>query len=198
MQQLQTEPQLTLQEYIQLEQETHQKYEYYNGYVYAMAGGSYEHNTINGNIFSEINMKLKGKSCQIMNSDTKLYLENNNSYVYPDAMIFCGEKQRAENYKDAFKNPVVIIEVLSKTTEAYDRGDKFDLYRPLPSLRYYVLVKQEEAKIQVYSRQSPTSLWNIQTIEGLESSLELIISETETLNVSLVDIYDRIDFDKLN
>ena len=194
MQQLQTEPQLTLKEYLQLEQETHQKYEYYNGYVYAMAGGSYEHNTINGNIFIDIGGKLKGKSCQIMNSDTKLYLENSNSYVYPDAMIFCGEKQQAENYKDAFKNPVVVIEVLSSSTEAYDRGDKFDLYRSIPSLRYYVLVKQDEAKIQVYSRQSPTSLWNIQTIEGLESSLELVISETETLNVPLTDIYDRIVF----
>ena len=194
MQQLQTEQQLTLKEYLQLEQETHQKYEYYNGYVYAMAGGSYEHNTINGNIFIDIGGKLKGKSCQIMNSDTKLYLENSNSYVYPDAMIFCGEKQQAENYKDAFKNPVVVIEVLSSSTEAYDRGDKFDLYRSIPSLRYYVLVKQDEAKIQVYSRQSPTSLWNIQTIEGLESSLELVISETETLNVPLTDIYDRIVF----
>jgi len=193
--QQQKQNRLSLEDYIQLEEETHQKYEYYNGYVEAMAGGTYEHNTITTNILSEINMKLKGKQCQIMNSDTKLYLENSNSYLYPDAMIFCGEKERAENYKDAFKNPVVIIEVLSKSTEAFDRGDKFDLYRQLPSLRHYVLVKQDEAKIQIYSRQSPTSLWNIQTIEGLKSSLELVISETETLNIPFVDIYDRIVFE---
>lgn len=187
---------LSLEDYLQLEEETNQKYEYYNGYVEVMAGGSYEHNTITMNISTEINIRLKGKQCQIMNSDTKLYLENSNSYLYPDAMIFCGEKEKAENYKDAFKNPVVIIEVLSKSTEAFDRGDKFDLYRQLPSLRHYVLVKQDEAKIQIYSRQSPTALWNIQTIEGIESSLELVISETITLNIPFIDIYDRIVFEK--
>lgn len=189
------EPILTLEEYLQLEKETKQKYEYYNGYVYAMAGGTYEHNTITGNIFSEINQKLKGKSCQIMNSDTKLYLERNNNYVYPDAMIICGEKEKAANHKDAFKNPVVIIEVLSESTEAYDRGDKFELYRQIPSLCHYVLAKQDEAKIDIYSRQNPASLWNIQTIQDLESSLELVISETETLNIPLRDIYDRIVFE---
>ena len=192
----QRESRLTLEDYLQLEKDTNEKYEYYNGYVEAMAGGSYEHNTINGNIFSDINTKLKGKSCQIMNSDTKLYLENSNTYFYPDAMIICGEREQLDKYTGAFKNPVVIIEVLSKSTEAFDRGDKFDFYRQLPSLRHYVLVKQDEAKIQVYSRQSPTSLWNIRVIEGLESSLDLVISENETLNVPLIDIYDRIVFEK--
>ncbi len=191
-----SEPRLTLAEYLELEKDTQQKYDYYNGYVYAMAGGTYEHNTITGNVFSEINQRLKGKSCQIMNSDTKLYLEKNNNYVYPDAMIICGEKEKAEQHNDAFKNPVVIIEVLSKSTEGYDRGDKFGLYRQLPALRHYVLVKQDEAKIDIYSRQNPTSLWNIQTIEGLESALELVISETETLNIPLLDIYDRIVFEQ--
>ena len=192
----QREPRLTLEDYLQLEKDTNEKHEYYNGYVEAMAGGSYEHNTITTNIVSDINTKLKGKSCQIMNSETKLYLENSNTYFYPDAMIICGEREESDKYTGAFKNPVVIIEVLSKSTEAFDRGDKFDFYRQLPSLRHYVLVKQDEAKIQVYSRQSPTSLWNIRVIEGLESSLDLVISENETLNVPLIDIYDRIVFEK--
>lgn len=194
--QVQKETRLSLADYLSLEEETNEKYEYYNGYVYAMAGGSYEHNTITMNISSEINLKLKGKSCQIMNSDTKLYLENKNSYVYPDAMIICGEKEPAENLKGAFKNPVVIIEVLSESTEAYDRGDKFDLYRELPSLRHYILVKQDEAKIHIYSRQSSTSLWNIRTVEGLENSLDIELSETLTLYIPLADIYDRIEFGK--
>lgn len=188
------ETRLSTSEYIALEQETGEKYEYYNGYVYAMAGGSYEHNTVSGNIFSEINMKLKGKSCQIMNSDTKLYVESSNTYFYPDAMIICGAKEEAENLKGAFKNPVVIIEVLSESTEAFDRGDKFDLYRTLPSLRHYVLVKQTEAKVQVYSRQSPTALWNIRTIEGLENVLDVELSESLKLEIPLSDIYDRIEF----
>lgn len=190
----QRETRLSTSEYISLEQETGEKYEYYNGYVYAMAGGSYEHNTVSGNIFSEINIKLKGKSCQIMNSDTKLYVESSNTYFYPDAMIICGEKEEVKNLKAAFKNPVVIIEVLSESTEAFDRGDKFDLYRALSSLRHYVLVKQSEPKVQVYSRQSPTALWNIRTIEGLESVLDVELSESLTLEIPLSDIYDRIEF----
>ncbi len=194
--QAQAQTRLSLQAYLQLEEDTHQKYEYHDGYVYAMAGGTYQHNTISGNIFSEINQQLKGKQCQIMNSDTKLYLEKSNAYVYPDAMILCGEKESPENYQDAFTNPVVIIEVLSKSTEAYDRGDKFGLYRKINTLRHYVLVKQDEAKIDLYSRQSPTSLWNIQTLEGLESSLELALTETEVLKIPLNEIYDRIVFEQ--
>ncbi|GAB4401632.1 MAG: Uma2 family endonuclease [Microscillaceae bacterium] len=152
-----TQAKLSLEEYLQLEEDTHQKYEYYDGEVYAMAGGSYRHNTISGNIFSEINQRLKGKECQIMNSDTKLYLQKSNAYLYPDAMILCGQKESAESYQDAFTNPVMIIEVLSKSTEAYDRGDKFGLYRKINNLRHYALIKQEEAKIDLYSRQSPTA-----------------------------------------
>ncbi len=193
--QAQVQTRLTLQGYLQLEEDTHQKYEYYDGYVYAMAGGTYQHNTITTNILTEINQRLKGKQCQIMNSDTKLYLEKSNAYVYPDAMIICGKKKSAENYQDAFTNPVVIIEVLSKSTEAYDRGDKFGLYRKINTLRHYVLVKQDEVKIDLYSRQSPTSLWNIQTIEGLESTLELALSETEVLKIPLSEMYDRIEFE---
>lgn len=187
---------LTPDLYLQLEQETGQKYEYYDGWIYAMAGGSYEHNTISGNLFSEINQRLKGRKCQIMNSDTKLYLTQSNAYVYPDAMIICGERKRAEGLQDAFTNPVVVIEVLSDSTEAYDRGDKFGLYRKISTLRHYVLVKQDEAKIDLYSRQSPTSLWNIQTLEGLESVLELALSETEVVQVPLKEIYDRIVFER--
>ena len=187
---------LTVEEYVKLEQETNQKYEFHDGQVYAMAGGTYNHNTISGNIFSSINEFLRGKSCQIMNSEMKLYLESNDTYVYPDSMIICGELERAEHLKDAFKNPVVIIEVLSESTASYDRGSKFGFYRQIRSLRHYILIEQTEVKIDVFSRQSPTSLWDIRGIEGLENNLELVISETETLSIPLRNIYDRITFEK--
>jgi len=186
---------LTVEEYVELEQDTNQKYEFHDGYVYAMAGGTDNHNTITLNISTEIHNRLKGKKCRIKNSETKLWLEDKNKYVYPDAMIICGKQEESENLKDAFTNPVVIIEVLSKSTQGYDRGDKFGFYRAVRSLRHYVLIEQKEAKIDIFSRKSATSLWNIQTIEGLESNLELEIWETETLIISLKDIYYDVVFE---
>jgi len=186
---------LTVEEYVELEQDTNQKYEFHDGYVYAMAGGTDNHNTITLNISTEIHNRLKGKKCRIKNSETKLWLEDKNKYVYPDAMIICGKQEESENLKDAFTNPVVIIEVLSKSTQGYDRGDKFGFYRAVRSLRHYVLIEQKEAKIDIFSRKSATSLWDIQTIEGLESNLELEISETETLIISLKDIYYDVVFE---
>jgi Uma2 family endonuclease len=186
---------LTVEEYVKLEQDTNQKYEFHDGQVYAMAGGTDEHNTIMVNISTELQNRLKGKGCRLKNSETKLWLENKNKYVYPDMMIICGEQEKAKNLKDAFTNPVVIIEVLSKSTQGYDRGDKFGFYRAVRSLRHYVLIEQKEAKIDIFSRKSSTSLWDIQTIEGLESNLKLEISETETLIIPLKDIYYDVVFE---
>lgn len=188
---------LTVEEYVNLEQETNQKYEFHDGYVYAMAGGTEQHNAILVNMYGEIYGALKGKECKLKSSETKLWLENNNKYVYPDAMIICGEQIKAENIKDAFTNPIVIIEVLSKSTSSYDRGDKFGFYRQVRSLRHYVLIEQEKVKIDIFSRQSPTSLWDIRSLEGLENNLELVLSEDEILTISLKDIYNDIVFEKL-
>jgi len=187
---------LTLEEYLKLEQENDQKYEYYDGQAYAMAGGSFNHNIINGNIYTDVNMALRGKKCTAMNSDTKLFIESKNSYVYPDLMVVCGELESSENYTDALINPVIVVEVVSKSTEAHDRSDKFKLYRTVSTLRYYVLIKQDKVQIDVYSRKTLTSLWSIQTIEGVDKSLELIISPIETLIIPLKNIYDKVVFEK--
>jgi len=187
---------LTLEEYLKLEQENDQKYEYYDGQAYAMAGGSFNHNIINGNVYTDINIALRGKECITMNSDTKLYIESSNSYVYPDLMVVCGGLEASENYTDALINPVIVVEVVSKSTEAHDRSDKFKLYRTISSLRYYVLIKQDKIQIDVYHRKTPTSLWSIKTIEGVDKSLELIISPIETLIIPLKNIYDKVVFEK--
>ena len=183
---------LSLDEYLQLEKDRQQKYEYYDGYAYAMAGGSYAHNTIAGNLMLEVGVRLKGKSCQIMNSDTKLYLQTKNSYVYPDAMILCEQRREAEACKDAFTNPVVIFEVLSESTAGFDRGEKFRLYRQIDTLQHYVLLEQDVAKIDVYSRKNPTALWQIRTLEGLTETLDLELPDDMSLAILLEDIYARI------
>lgn len=185
---------LTVEEYVKLEQETNQKYEYYDGEVYSMAGGTSAHSRITMNVSARIHLALLDKECEVMNSDTKIFLEHKNNYVYPDAMILCNAEE-SENVKGAFTNPVVIIEVLSKSTESYDRGGKFRLYTQIPSLRYYILIEQDAAQIDVYSRKNSTSLWSLQFITGLENNLELIISEREILSIPLNRIYDRVVFE---
>ncbi len=187
---------LTLKEYLQLEQDNDQKYEYYDGHAYAMAGGTDKHNTITMNVSARIHLALLDKKCQIKNNDTKLWIESNNIYYYPDAMVFCEKPEESEHLKDAFTNPVVIIEVLSKSTEAKDKGEKFRLYTQIPSLRHYVMIEQDNVQIDIYSRKSPTSLWDIRFLSTLENNLELEISETETLSIPLSRIYDRIEFEK--
>ncbi len=186
---------LTLKKYLELEQETNQKYEYYDGDVYAMAGGTSAHGRISRNVLGEVYIALRDKKCEVMNSDTKISLEYKNSYVYPDAMILCNAEE-SSTVKGAFTNPIVIIEVLSKSTASYDRGGKFRLYSQIPSLCYYVLIEQSTPQIDVYSRKNHTSLWSLQFITGLESNLELIISENENIIIPLTRIYDRVVFEE--
>ena len=198
---------LTLEEYLRLEEENHQKYEYHDGHVYAMSGGSIPHSLIGGNIFGEIRDKLKGKPCKPINNDMKLWLKHKNRYHYPDCMVVCGKFELGENHKDSITNPVVVIEVLSKSTEGYDRGDKFQAYRQLSSLRHYVLISQEEPQIEVFSRRKDlqitkndneidTSLWKITTLTGLDKTLSLVLSPTEKIEILLKDIYLDVEFEE--
>jgi Uma2 family endonuclease len=105
-------------------------------------------------------------------------------------------KKIAKEYKEAIINPAIIVEVLSESTKVYDRGDKFNLYRAVSSLRHYVLIEQDKVQIDIYSRKSLTSLWDIRFLSSLENNLELELSETEKLTIPLSRIYDRIEFEK--
>ncbi|WP_291728085.1 Uma2 family endonuclease [Bernardetia sp.] len=186
---------LTISEYLKLEQDNQQRYEYHDGYAYAMAGGTDNHNKITMNVSARIHLALLDKPCQIKNNDTKLWLELVNQYVYPDAMVFCQKPEQAPNLKDAFTNPVVIIEVLSKSTEGYDRGDKLRFYTQIPSLLHYVLIEQDKVQVDIYSRKNSTSLWDIRFLSDLKNNLELEISDIQTLSIPLSRIYDRVEFE---
>jgi len=203
---------LTLEEYLKLEEENHQKYEYHDGYVYAMSGGTFNHSMIGGSIYGEIRDKLKGKPCKPVNNDLKLWLEHNNRYVYPDCMVVCGKFEFSDDHKDAITNPVIIVEVLSKSTEGYDRGDKFKNYRELSSLGHYVLISQDKPQIEIYSRRedleitendsvTDTSLWKITTLEGLDKILSLVLLNNdkieEKIEIALKDIYENVEFENL-
>jgi Uma2 family endonuclease len=201
------EQKLTFEEYIKIEQENGQKYEYYDGFIIAMSGGTLNHARIAKNITSKIDTILenKGDKCEIFGSDAKLAIEVKNAYVYPDAMIVCGEIEDSKHQNHALTNPKVIIEVLSKSTKGYDKEDKFFLYMLVPSLEYYVLIEQEEPKIHVYHRmktnltqdkkeENTKSLWQIETITGIDKILSF---PTLDLEIPFTDIYRKVKFEKL-
>lgn len=181
------EQKYTPQEYFALEKETGERYEYYNGHIQAMSGGTLNHSLIATNISGEIRQALKNKksSCVAFNSDLKVHLKTINNYLYPDIMVICGEPQYAENRKDAVENPILVIEVLSKSTRQYDRGDKFGKYRNLPSLREYVLVDQYVPKVESWYKMEE-NVWRISNAFGLESSIQLYSIDCL---ITLADIY---------
>lgn len=184
----------TLEEYIQLEQETDTKYEYHDGEVFAMAGGTLNHNIISGNIYSDIDntIRKKGAACIPFNSDTKLHIERANKYFYPDAMVVCGDLERSSQYSEAITNPVVIVEVLSKSTADYDRGGKFHCYRKIKSLQEYILITQDEAVVDTYRKRG--DFWVIdQHVVGLKSMLTVYALD---IQLAMEDLYRNVVFVK--
>jgi Uma2 family endonuclease len=182
---------LTIAAYLQLESAAGKKYEYHDGYIQAMAGGTLNHGLICGNVFGELRSALKAQSrdCRAMTSEIKLYIAAENCFLYPDAMVVCGDIAKAAATENAVTNPVLIVEVLSKTTASYDRGDKFHLYRQIASLQEYVLIEQDKAQAEVYQRQA--GLWKITRITGLEQHLYL---HSIGVEIPLANLYEDVEF----
>ena len=182
---------LSVAEYLELEKANDVKYEYHDGAVYAMAGSSPNHYTICGNIFYELESAFRNgkKSCRTFNTDAKVRIETKNSYVYPDATVVCGDVEMSDNQPDTIINPTVIIEVLSKSTSAYDRGKKFQLYRKIKSLKEYILIEQDEARIEIFKKQG--DLWQILVFEGLDAEMYI---EALEVRVSLEQVYLNVGF----
>lgn len=181
---------VSIAEYLAIESAAPEKYEYHDGQIYAMAGGTYEHGLICGNIFAEIRGSLitRESPCIAMSSEIKLHVAAENSFLYPDTMVVCDEVEKSETEPNAVTNPILVIEVLSKSTATYDRGDKFYLYRQIASLQEYVLIEQDKAQIEIYKREG--LLWKITRIKGLDSSLSM---SSIGLDIDLAKIYYRVN-----
>lgn len=150
-----TEPALAMisyADYLAIERESDLKHEYLDGVVRAMAGGPIEHSRLATNFASELRLALAGRPCAAFSSDGKIRLDASNRATYPDVSVVSGRLERSEQDPDAITNPIVLVEVLSESTEAYDRGEKFRHYRRLTSLREYVLVSQHEPLVEVFAR----------------------------------------------
>ncbi|MEI6329875.1 MAG: Uma2 family endonuclease [Pseudanabaena sp. ELA645] len=179
---------LSLEDYLQWEEQQEEKHEYVNGMIYAMAGASESHVGITANLTSIILAHLKGSKCKVLSSDMRVNIAAKNIYYYPDILVTCDDRDRLT--KNSKSYPCLIIEVLSNSTEAKDRGVKFANYQTIESLQEYVLINQQEQRIEVF-RRSDRKFWILQTYTAGED-VEL---KTINLTIPISSIYEDIEFD---
>lgn len=180
---------VTPQEYLDRERKAEYKSEYLAGEVLAMAGASREHNLIATNILIEIGTQLRGRPCEVYGSDMRVRIGPADQYVYPDVTVVCGKPQFEDQKLESLLNPLLIVEVLSETTERYDRGAKCVAYRKLESVQECLLVSQDTAHVERYVRQ-PDGQWLITEANGLEDSVHLA-SVPAVLKLS--EIYRQVE-----
>jgi Uma2 family endonuclease len=180
----------TVEEYFEHEARADYKSEYYHGEVFAMAGASVAHNDIVTNLIVAIGERLRGMPCRVMPSDMRIKCPTN-LYTYADALIVCGEREVLKYHGlETLLNPRVVFEVLSESTESYDRGKKFQHYQSIPSLQEYVLVAQDRPHVDHFAR-NPDGSWRLTMIDGSENVLQLTTVDCE---LSFHAIFDRISF----
>jgi len=184
----QPKPWLTPAEYLDIERSATIRSEYIDGEMVAMSGGSWEHGLIAANVVGELRQKLKRRPCQIQGSDLRIRVASGRLYTYPDVTVVCGEPQFEDSQRDILVNPTLIGEVLSPSTEAYDRGKKFELYRSIPSLRGYLLVSQDDPHVELFTLQ-PDGRWFFTATAGLETTVTLASIECD---LALAEIYDKV------
>lgn len=177
----------SIADYLVIDNQSDTKNEYFNGVIIGMAGGTLNHGIIGNNINTAINNGLRAneKKCTAINGDVKIYIEKANSIVYPDGMVICGAIKTAELDQNSVTNPILIVEVLSQSTERNDRGSKFHKYCSLPSFREYVLIDQYQPVIDILYR-SEEKYWKMVTIIGLDKSIYL---NSIHLEIKMADIY---------
>ncbi|MCP4351234.1 MAG: Uma2 family endonuclease [Desulfobacterales bacterium] len=175
------------EEYFDMEEAAEYKSEYYHGEIFAMSGASHNHNMIAVNILASLYNSLRDSGCVVYPSDMKVQIEKAEHYAYPDVSIVCGDIEFADNRDDTVINPVVIFEILSKSTKNYDKGDKFKSYRKISSLRDYILVDQYNCSVE-YFYKNDAGKWTLDEFEELTESFKIRSVGAE---LSLNDVYYR-------
>ena len=183
-------PKLTPAEYLAIERKAAFKSEFYRGELFAMAGASEEHCLIKDNLAGEVRHRLKGGPCRVVTSDLRVKVDATGLYIYPDVVIYCDRPQFEDDVFNTLLNPRAIVEVLSDSTEKYDRGTMFRHYRQIASLQEYVLVAQDEPLVEHHVRQSDGS-WLLTEFAGLERVLEFA---SVPARVPLAEIYRGVTF----
>lgn len=180
------------EEYLRIERQAEHKSEYVNGEIFAMTGASLKHNLVSGNTFGELRQQLKGRECQAYTSEMRVKVTATGLYTYPDVVVVCGERKFEDKYFDTLLNPTVLVEVLSPSTERYDRIAKSSYYRTLDSLAEHLLVAQDEVRLEQYVKQ-PNGQWVLFECTSLDGVVEL---PSISCSLALRDVYDKVTFDQ--
>ncbi|MGQ9889013.1 MAG: Uma2 family endonuclease [Aggregatilineales bacterium] len=181
---------MTEAEYLAFERASEFRHEYFAGAVFAMTGASEAHNLIAANVLVSLRNQLRGRSCRVYIADMRVKVAATGLYTYPDLSVVCGEARFADNKLDTLLNPAVIIEVLSPSTEAYDRGRKFQHYRQIETLREYLLIAQDSPRIERYLRRDDGA-WLLTDAHGLDAALHL---PAIGCALALAEVYEQVTF----
>ena len=178
------------EEYLELETAAEYRSEYINGQIIPMAGGKPNHNKISLNLSSALNFALRKTAYDVFMSDLRLSIPDRSLYTYPDVMVVETPLVFAENRNDTITNPIAIAEVLSDSTEKYDRGDKFRMYRTIPSFKEYLLISQTAMQVEKFSKNSANQ-WVLSEYAGKDAK---IVFDSFEFKISIEELYDRVDF----
>jgi len=181
---------MTEEEYLAFERASNERHEYVNGQIVAMSGGTGSHNAVTNSIGAELRVALRGRNCRSYSPDMRVYIPLTERYVYPDASVVCGGAEYKDATKDTLLNPKVIVEVLSPSSEAYDRGDKFAQYRSIPSVKHYVLAAQDKPLLEVFTRLDDGSWIYREYGPGEKASLSAIACELD-VDMVYTDVFDE-------
>ncbi|MBF0226929.1 MAG: Uma2 family endonuclease [Desulfobacterales bacterium] len=181
----------TQEEYFKIEEQEEFKSEYFEGEIFAMAGGTPNHNRIILNVAGSLNseFKIKNKACESFASDVRVEIEQDKHYVYPDVFVICGDLEFAQNRRDTITNPILIVEVLSDSTKDYDRGSKFTSYRKIKTLKDYLLIDQKNIHIEYFFKQD-SGIWGLKEYFSLTDTISLYSIQVD---IVIKEIYNRVD-----
>ena len=180
---------ITPEDYLAQEVKSRDKHEYWFGETYMMAGTSRNHNMITGNVYMALRQKLGNRPCTTYQSDVRLRPPHEDVYVYPDVIVICGKIELDPRQQDTVTNPQIIVEVWSDSTQDYDSGAKFKMYRKIPSLQEYVMIDQAAPYIEYYRRDG--HFWVLETLEGMDAQLQLRALGCE---IDLTEIYRQVEW----
>ena len=178
----------TSDDYLAFERASELRHELINGEIYAMTGASLEHNTISTNIVITLGIQLRGQSCDLYSSDMRVKISRTD-YCYPDVVVVCGTPELEDSHGDTLLNPVVVFEILSPSTEPYDRGEKFQRYRSIPSLQVYILVSQESPRLEMFTRHDSDGTWVLSEAMVLTDTLSIPVIDC---TLPLSEVYMRV------
>lgn len=184
-------PRLSPERYLEIERGNDFRSEYYEGQMYAMSGGSLQDSMLIAGVAACLRNALAKGPCRVTASELLVRASKSGPYMYPEVAVFCDEPKLADDHRDVLLNPTLIVEVLSKSTESHDRGQKFTYYRQIESLREYILVSQSQPRVETFSRQE-SGEWVLKEYVGLDASC---LCRSIDCTIPLAGIYDKVPFE---